>query len=244
MEDIPRQVKRAARRIACIGIAFHLALSYMESAERDVEVGISCDGTIPLIRIVDRGGCSEPLDDFRRGVEKTLRVPVIEYSVECANDGWGVSIDHLLDQAEKVVAKDLVPWAANLAQRRVEYFVLLGWNGEVAVGAGSEDKVELPSIPGTYFIHTHPNSTCYPSWRDLESAADFMAQGGLGEVIVSRSCWSAIRLQGPFLEDDYWTLLDVARCAKSASARKDGTESYLRCLSRLGFLRSVRFRVG
>ena len=120
-----------------------------------------------------------------------------------------------------------------LAGSGVEYFYIAGWNGEYALGPGSEREVSLPLIPSVVFAHTHPGPVCYPSWRDLRSFADYFASGGIAEFIVSTSCLYGITLRAPFTDKCYDALLEASSCARRAESGDVDAHSYLSCLNRV-----------
>jgi len=229
-----------ARRASCIGAAFH-ALSYYEEdtgrkAGVTVEPGEAC-----RIEIVDEAECNrEVVDRISSSLPRLLGAPLAaEYS--CATGTGDARLLRyrglaraLLDSLTTMVLDCL----RSLSRRGREHFYIAGWGGEYALGEGSERSVTLPSVPGVVFIHTHPG-TCYPSSKDLQSFADFFSSGGLVEAIVSPGCALAFYLEEPLQEEDYWSLMDAARCVARS---KDGA-TYTDCLNRLFRMRSVKMQL-
>lgn len=92
-----------------------------------------------------------------------------------------------------------------------EYMVVLLDRGIAVVLEGSSKKITLPEMPGTLFAcHTHPG-TLVPvfSRDDARSILGILSNRGLGGCVLSSiACFTMFRC-GPFLLDDYFSLLKV-----------------------------------
>lgn len=234
-------VRRAARNITCLGLAFHVLSYYEEDAGLAARVKPLCGGDKPRILLYSSRCVDDTLDALASALPRILGAPLVDYTVECREDFSedAIGFDELTSRIVSLFRSSFYRPLAELSVTGREYFLVVGWNSEIAYGPGREYEVSLPLIPAVVFAHTHPSPSCYPSPRDVASIADFLAQGGLAEFIVSRNCVSVARLVKPFSEDDYWRLKEVSDCMKKA--RHD--EDYLECLNRVARLDTVVFEV-
>lgn len=235
-----REAREAARRIACLGLSFHVLSYYVEDTGVDAGVEPLCSGE-PRIVIHAASCVDDTLEALKRSLPRILGAPIMGYTLECV-EGFGGEYPGFSQVTSMIVRLFSNTFYKPLSEASVtgrEYFVVIGWNGEIAYGRGGEYEIRLPLIPAVAFAHTHPGLSCYPSAQDLSSAADFLAAGGLAEFLVSRSCTSSLRLLAPLSEEDYWTLRRVSGCVKGSRESED----YLECLAALNGLRTVAFEV-
>ena len=177
---------------------------------------------------------SDSVAAAERSLPRLLRAPISGMSIECSERaGDGLRYRELGARIASLFREKVYPLLYRLAGSGVEYFYVAGWNGEYAMGPGTEREVTLPLIPSVVFAHTHPGPVCYPSWRDLRSFADYFASGGIGEFIVSTSCLYSIVLREPFTDECYDELVKLSSCVRSSEGRDDAVHEYLACLNRL-----------
>lgn len=234
------EVREAARSITCLGLAFHILSYYEEDTNLNARVKPLCGGK-PRIILYSSRCIDDTLDALASTLSRILGAPLIDYTVECREDfsEYAIGFDELTSRIVGLFRSSFYKPLAELSMTSREYFLVVGWNSEIAYGPGKEYEVSLPLIPAVIFAHTHPSPSCYPSSRDVASIADFLAQGGLAEFVVSRSCMSVARLVKPFSEDDYWRLKEVSDCIKNA----EHDEDYLECLNRVARLDTVVFEI-
>ncbi len=231
--------------IACRAVAFHVLSWYIDdSGSEHACIGaVEVDDENCSISLYDPLGCkAESIEFVEEGLPRVLKAPMLDFTVTCTHEpGECMSFERL----SRLVAREAIALAREVlagytGQAGREVFIAIGWNGYVAHGVGGEDSVRLPGIPIPVLIHTHPSTICYPSHRDVESSANLFAEGGIASIIVSPSCTSTLRLSAPLSEDDYWSLMETAKCLKNA----ESYEEYAECLSKLNTLKTVVFEVG
>jgi hypothetical protein len=232
--------RRYARLAACYGVAFHVLAYYEEDSGHEAHVNIDAGGDGCRIELLDERGCVvESLEAAERALPKLLGATLVRHEATCSEADAGREglryrgiVGRLLEEARAGILDCLRREAIS---SRLEFFYVAGLNGEYATGYGGEYSITLPRVPGVVFAHTHPGGLCYPSARDARSAADFLASGGLAELIVSPSCSFALFLEEPLSEEDYWRLQEVYECLNRARSG----EEYSACLSTLSRLRSL-----
>ncbi len=232
--------KRIASKIACLGIAFHALSYYEEDCSHNAEVKIDLEDD--SITILDfQKCCNDSIEAFRRSFGKIIGAPYHDCQIRCSTDVTltGEKYSSITQHITRLFLSAYRSVLTQLAITGYEYFLLIGWNGEIAYGRGDETRIHLPLIPGVVMAHTHPSPFCYPSGHDLRSSADFFSSGGLVEVIVSSNCAAVTRLTRPLSEDDYWKLIELSEKAKKP---KD-YENYLSILNEVPKLSSIAFEV-
>jgi len=229
--------------IACLGLAFHVLAWYMDDAgsEHACIASVGSEGETCRVEVYDPQGCNGDSVEFvERSLARSFRVPTLQLEVSCSSEpgecyGYSGISSAIAARGLKLVRRLLE--AVEPGGR--ELFIVVGWNGGVAYGLGGETSVRLPGISAPFFAHTHPSSICYPSHRDVESTAGFLAEGGIVSLISSLNCTFVFRLVEPFVEEDYWRMLDIARRIRSA---KD-YEGYANTVTELSRLKSVTIEV-
>jgi len=232
--------KNTASRIACWGMAFHLLAYYEEDCGHRAEVLV--DEANESITLADVSGCCrDSIEAFQRSFGKIIDVPHKECKILCSSDvaTTGYSYNGVSRRITKLFLSQYRGVLAELALTGYEYFLLIGWNGELAYGRGGETRIHLPLIPGVVMAHTHPSPICYPSAHDLHSVADFFSSSGIVEVIVSSNCASVLKLVKPLSEDDYWRLLEISERIKKLK----NPEDYMQALGEVSKLSSLAFEV-
>ncbi len=220
----------AARLIACAGLAFHVLSYYVEDTGHSARVDFDCGDGLVRVWVYDPEGCVEAsLESAVRVLPRLLRAPLLDVEGRCGGRGsYGFEgLSRLVYSTFR--RSGFYEWLKRVSAGGREHFLVVGWNGAYAEGAGSEDRVSLPMLSAPLIAHTHPG-LCYPSWRDVLSAADFFSSGGLAEAIVSPVCGFMVRVTRPFSIDCLEALEDTAHCIRRAG----GEDEYLQCLSRLG----------
>ena len=227
LEEPRELLLRFSRGTACRALGFHVLAYYEEDTGRRASVKLECGGEARVL-LYDEHGCDRgSLEAAARALPRLLGAPTMRLHVECGSEP-GVGYRELTSEIVSLFRGLVLDWARRLALEGREYFLVVGWNGDYAWGPGSEHEVRLPLIPGAVFMHTHPGPLCYPSWRDLESFAEFMASGGVAEFIAARGCVFAARLVKPMSTDCYEALLGAADCVRRAGGDAD---EYLSCLN-------------
>jgi len=235
------EAKKSAQIITCLGLSFHILAYYEEDTGLSARIKPLCSNNKPHIIVYADRCIDETLDILVSTLPRMLNAPLIDYTVECSEDIDAESFyfDEITWRLTSLFRDSFYRPLHKLSTTNVEHFLAIGWNAEIAYGTGKEDEVNLPLIPAVVFAHTHPGLSCYPSARDTTSTAEFLAQGGIAEFIVSRSCMSVTRLRRPFSEGDYWKLKEISKCIKRASSDED----YLACLQEMARLGTVEFSV-
>lgn len=226
--------------IACLGFSFHLLSYYEEDSGRSASIHFQPPDVVGL---VDPRGCyEESIEAFERSFPVMMRAPKPPCNVECIEEPSTDTMRYgeITRRIARLFLQHHLASLRDLAYTGYEHFVVVGWNGETAIGRGRERQITLPQVPAVVMAHTHPSPYCYPSGKDVYSAAGFFSQGGLVEVIVSTSCTLVMRLLEPFNEDDYWSMMKIAR--EMGKARGDA-EKYLMELNKLSKLKSVLVEV-
>lgn len=220
---------RFSRDAACRALGFHVLAFYEEDTGRRASVNLSCSDEGARVLVYDEHGCeAESVEAAVRALPRLLGAPVMGLEAGCGSEP-GVRYGELTSGIVSLFRSLVYDWARRLALEGREYFLVVGWNGDYAWGPGGENEVRLPLIPGAVFMHTHPGPLCYPSWRDMESFAEFLASGGVAEFIAARGCVFTARLVEPMSTDCYDALLDAASCIRGSG---DSPDRYLECLQR------------
>jgi len=221
-------------KAACIALAFHILSFYEEDSGREAGISLldcSRPGNVRY-RIHSPAGCNtSSIHLVEDALHLALGVRPLGFAVECSEEPGGLRYEGLAGLMVRSYNRLARRLLEELSRSSREYFVIVGWNGLYALGAAREDRVELPQLPAPVFMHTHPGPLCLPSFRDLESAAEFFAGGGVAEFIASSTCSYAILLKSHYTLDCYDKLREAAACVKR-SARED-FYSYTECLALL-----------
>lgn len=120
---------------------------------------------------------------------------------------WGVPLESLYRLVPRAVLSSDSSLLKRLAYRTavdgIEYLVLYPEAGEALVLEGEYLRVSVPFARVAASVHTHPEGPCGLSDKDVESALDLLAEGGLFEAAVTTSCAALVYRVGPVQEDDY-----------------------------------------
>lgn len=223
-------LKRFSAEAAELGLAFHILAYYEEDTQQEASIRLE-SGTEKTVYTVITSRCvKDAIESIKRSIPILLGAPMISFDVECIEDSGHVEgcryreLSLKIRDAFRSYALDSL---RSLSWRSREYFLVIGWNGEYAMGEGGEESVNLPLLPAVVFVHTHPSVACYPSARDIDSFAEFFASGGIAEFIVSRSCSFRVALEGPFTSECYDGLKEVASCIKKSE------KQYTTCINEL-----------
>jgi hypothetical protein len=210
-------LKRFSAETAKLGLAFHILAYYEEDTQQEASIRLE-PGTEKTVYTIITSRCAkDTIESIKRSLPILLRAPLISFDVECIEDSnhvEGYRYRELSLKIRDVFRSYALDSLRSLSWRSKEFFLVIGWNGEYAMGEGGEESVNLPLLPAVVFVHTHPGVTCYPSARDIDSFAEFFASGGVAEFIVSRSCSFGVALEGPFTSECYDGLKEVASCIK------------------------------
>jgi hypothetical protein len=235
-----RGLKALTSYIACLGLAFHTLAWYIDDANspHSYITSFSLEGDKCAIGIYDPQGCNgESIDFVASNLPKSLRLPTLKLKVYCSSESKNYytfsDISARIASMGARIVNEVIGKKINSLDR--EAFIVVGWNGEPAYGLGEEASIRLPGFSAPFFAHTHPSTLCYPSHKDVESTANFFSEGGIVSLISSTSCMYVLRLQKPFIEDDYWSMLEIARRVRRAKDYED----YASLIAELSKLESV-----
>ncbi len=207
-----------SRRVALLGIAFHVlgdALEEDESAE--VCMGTSHGVSLCSPKVCPDTGWIERLLTYTLG-RAWLRLLPDGVICGCAGECTG-STEEIIRMLIRVYERGLEPHISSKTLTGREYFLVVGWNGEAVLAEGERREVHVPGVPMAVFMHTHPGGVCLPSDRDLDSFAEFFSRGGLLTGIYSAQCRFMLWVRRPFAEADYDLLAGLSR-------RVRGVKSY------------------
>ncbi len=221
-----------SQRVACLGVLFHIVTMFEDITGQPTSV-VNYECSIPeTVEVALHAVSCEPyeIDEVIRGVKFVTRLSETQFKISCSYGGHGLDADTLSLEAVKLFLKGYGELLTSWSSLPLEHFLVVGWNGVAVAGEGSESRITVPVTRAAVFAHTHPRgSFCIPSYKDIETAAGFLAEGGIAEVVVSQACTFVLRLRKPLTEDDYWALLDASRRLKKV---KDASSAY-RILSSL-----------
>ncbi len=164
-------------------------------------------------RILDPSWVMHQLETGRLAIRAAVAERIIveaagaEIVVEPDPGVWGVPLESLYRLAPRAVLSGDSSLLKRLAYRTavdgIEYLVLYPESGEALVLEGEYLRVSVPFARVAASIHTHPEGPCGLSSKDVESALDLLAEGGLFEAAVTTSCAALVYRVGPVQEDDY-----------------------------------------
>lgn len=126
---------------------------------------------------------------------------------------WGVALESVYRLVPRIVISSdsylLKRLAGRTTSTGIEYLILYPAEGEAIILEGEYFRVSVPFARVVASIHTHPEGPCGLSLKDVESALDLLAEGGLFEAAVTTSCAATIYRLGPVMEDDYIAVREV-----------------------------------
>lgn len=196
--------------VARLGIAFHLATLLGEYTPSTCLLEVE-EQNNKWVYVFYAKNCPDKswLEEVTAYIESTLTKHLLSTDrivVKCFDNPIGSSClhaDSISIKMLEVVENNIMPILHKLSFKNNEYFVVVTWDGNIAVGRGGERNVILPKIPHVFFGHTHPNEVCMPSPTDLENMLDALCSGAIIEVVVSRLCSFVIRLRRPLNASEY-----------------------------------------
>ncbi len=101
---------------------------------------------------------------------------------------------------DSLILKNL---ALKTTENGIEFIVLYTSKGFSLVLEGEYLRVRLPFVSVAASVHTHPEGGCGLSLADIVSGLDLLAETGLFEAAVTKTCAAILYRVGPVSEDDY-----------------------------------------
>lgn len=228
----------ASRRVALLGVAFHvLGDAVEEDEESTVCLGSSYGLTLCSPRICPDTGWIERLLTYTLG-KAWLELLPDGIVCGCAGSCTG-STEQIMRELIRTYERGLESHILSKTLTGKEYFLAVGWNGMAAVAEGESREVHVPGVPLVVFMHTHPGGVCLPSSRDLESFAEFFSRGGLLAGVYSANCRFLLWLRQPLRVEDYDRLIMLAQKLKKVREYYDymrELESELDKSSSIGYI--------